>query len=423
MDAASRAGATRYWSSAAPALLCLIVVLGSASTRAHLPEYFGRLYVLENQNPDPAEAQRCGGDREALREAVVRRQRDLEEQQVSEGAYSAAAVEDIGELGNLYSQLCNHPAALDEYRRLVHLLRISDGLLTRAQLPYLRAESEHYRDIGDFESAQKAWRYAFRIHGMGRETLDTGALSDSLGYFSNARAFFIDPRSSGDTELFFEAYRDNEAMFEAQRLLGELGFKDLQELALSHLANLYLVLGTDLSGAHYGDGVKPSVASLRRLQDVGYFRGKALLEWLMDSAEDQSADVHAQLALRLGNWYQWNGKWRRACEYYARAWHFGGEESAVRRRLARPAELPEDAALWSSLQRPELPLRGIVVADFYVSARGDVSRLKASTTGEESSALASRLSRWLRDSHARPAVVDGECIGAELRGRHFRILQ
>jgi hypothetical protein len=329
-------------------------------------------------------------------------------------------VDASGELATLYAQLCNHPAALKEYREAIHRLRVSEGLLTPAQLPYLRAQAESYRAIGDFESAQKTWRYAFRIHAMGQGDPDAAAMRDSLGYFAFARSVFIDPRASADKALFYEAYRDTEAMLKAQRERGALAFIDLRSLGLSHLANLYLLMGTDLSGAQLSESAMASASAMLRLQDIAYGRGVDVLEWLTTLAPDDS--TRADLALRLGNWHQWNGYWRRSCEAYERAWSLAAEGATLRRRLWEAADLPEDPALWASLQAPDVPVLAQIVADFSVSRRGDVSRVQARVEGDASSALAGRVARWLRDSHVRPAIRDGVCSASEVKGRRYRLL-
>jgi hypothetical protein len=316
---------------------------------------------------------------------------------------------------------------LDQYRRAVQLLRISDGLLARAQLPYLRELSKSYAAIGDYRSAQATLRSAFRVHAMGQGELDALALADSLAYFARAREIYIDPRSGGNLALFFEAYRDCLAMLEAQIERDEFDYATYEALALSHLRNLYLLLGVDPYAASTlsHDSAAQAVDYLQRTQLLSYGKGIELIEGLIEAAAGESAATRGRLYLELGNWHQWNSKWQRACDSYARAWEQSAGEAgtALRARMSDPAELPEDPMLWVSLLDPEIPAIATIEADFRVSPRGDVSRVDARVIGDGSSGLAGRLGRWLRDSHVRPAIVDGVCVEAPMNTRRYRLLR
>lgn len=395
---------------------------------AHLPDYFGRRFVLLADDAAQAAEPACSGDRAALRGDVAELEAQLAAMAQGSGAYALPLADPIGELGKLYSTLCNHPAALDAYRRAVQLLRVNEGLLTPAQLPYLRAMADSSRAIGDYRSAQATRRYALRIHDMGRGTLSPTALADVLAYFALAREILMDPRTGEDLDLFFEAYRDNLAIYELQQERVQSGevvaWTTRKAIALSHLHNLYLILGTNLSANRAGgtDAGSAGLEFMQRAQLLTFSKGVELLEGLI--AEVATDAERAELLLRLGNWEQWNDKWQRACRSYSAAWHAaaGKDGEALRRQLAQPAELPEDPALWSYLRGPDLPWRTVVTASFKVSARGDISGVDGGALDDGDRALAGRLLRWLRDSHARPAVRDGICVEGELRDRRYRLL-
>ncbi|WOJ92743.1 tetratricopeptide repeat protein [Congregibacter variabilis] len=406
-----------------PLLSLLLFVTFSA--QAHLPEYFGRKYVLISEKFSPA-ARPCEGDRQLMREEANRLQDELDTAVLEAGAYNPGLSDPIGELGKLYSSQCNHPAALDAYRKALQIVRVNDGLMTPAQIPYLKALADSYQAIGDFDSAQQSMRSVFRIHDMGQGELDAAATSDSLAYFARARSIFIDPRSRGEMNLFFEAFKDNEHMLEAQLERDELNYAVRESLTLSHLRNLYLLLGTDfvLMSGISGDATSPAVDFMQRSQMLTYGKGRKLLEGLLESALDQPDAVRAMLYFRLGNWQQWNAKWGQACDSYALAWDLAADEDGVslREQMSQPAELPEDPELWLSLLDPDIAVKAVIAADFRVSARGDISRVDATVEDDGSSGLAARVGRWLRDSHARPAIIDGACVEAELQGRRYRLL-
>ena len=82
-----------------------------------------------------------------------------------------------------------------------------------------------------------------------------------------------------------------------------------------------------------------------------------------------------------------------------------------------PALLPEDPALWRSLQGPDMPVRAVVRASYEVSETGDARELEVEAEGDASSALAGRLRRLLAESHYRPALRDGVGFSATITGR------
>ncbi|WP_439101341.1 tetratricopeptide repeat protein [Congregibacter sp.] len=403
----------------------LVLVWASFGVEAHLPEYFGRKYVRVADGLVPPSVSCESGDRKTRENANALKDL-LDDALLDSGAYSPDLADPIGELGKLYTSLCNHPAALKANRDALQIVRVNEGLLSPVQIPYLRALADSYEAIGDFRSAQQSMRSIFRVHGMGQGELSDAALRDSLAYFARARAIFIDPRSRGELSLFFEAFNDNEDMLEAQLERDDLDYAAREALSLSHLRNLYLLLGTDFAvmPSMSADAASPAADFMQRSQMLTYGKGRVLLEELIEEASSQPVASRARLYLRLGNWQQWNAKWGQACDSYARAWELAtGEEGKVlRKQLAKPAVLPEDSSLWASLLDPDVAVKATIVAGFRVSARGDISRVDAVVEGDGSSGLAGRVARWLRDSHARPALVHGACADGELRGRRYRLL-
>lgn len=406
----------------------LLLLLAAPPGNAHLPEVFGRQFVLVS-GAAPSTPDSCGGDaqeRARLREQADALGNELAVLERQHGAYSPFTIDPAAELAKLRSSLCDHPASLDALRRALHALRINDGLLSDAQLPLLRALADSYQAIGDYESAQRTLRYGFRVHGMGRGELTPAALQDALAYFQRARDIFIDPRSAQDLALFYEAYEDNRAMYEAQVAAGAADARPpwpaRKAIAISHLRNLYIVLGTNMdryqSGA--GDAGRSGMEFMQRSQLLTFSRGRKLLEGLL-ADPDAPASERAGLLLRLGNWLQWNDKWQSGCETLEAAWAADDEGGRVRRQLHNPAELPEDAELWRSLRASDLPTRVIVRVSFDVSARGVIRGVDGEQVGDEGGG-AGRVLRWLRDSHARPAVREGQCVDARLEDRVYRLV-
>ncbi|MEO0438431.1 MAG: tetratricopeptide repeat protein [Pseudomonadota bacterium] len=412
------------WLCAARIGAFIAVFLLNAPTHAHLPELLGREYIPE-PDPPPQVEESCVDDRDELRDLIDAARRELDEAADNEDAYSVTLADGRGELAKLYRDLCNYPAALDEIRKALHAVRISDGLTSTSQLPYLRALAESYRGLGDYESAQKALRQAFRIHDLGKGELSAQALEDSLAYFQLAREVYTDPRSKASTRLFFEAFQDNKAMLESQRERA-LDYSNFEKIAISQLHNHYLLLGSDPDANQLGSESNSAAWDfLVRNQVLSYARGIELLEELISRASDKAPLVRARLQWRLANWHQWNVKHRRACDTYEVVWSLlqEAEDTTMIEKISAPAELPEDEQLYLHLYAADIPVKVRARASYKVSRRGDVSRLELTTIDGESNGAVGRLRRWLKDSHVRPAIVSGVCEDGEIRDRVYRLLE
>ena len=419
MSGTRRVISTRRRSSAMLALLLLLLLLSTASARAHLPELFGREYVPAPAGEPPqaaAPAPRRDDDLARL-EALLRRfeRRD--------GPYGAALGDPLVQLAALQRRRGNPVAALRSYERALHVLRVNNGLLHRAQLPLLRALAEVYVDIGDLRSSQLTWRYALRVHGLGEVALYGEALEDALAYFQAVRDAYIHPAAAPDTGLLLDAFDDNQRLLEAQLDDPRDDPAALEAVVRSQLRNLYVLLGSDPSGGQLeGD---PRAELLLRHQVLGLGRGLDLLDLLLERLAPEPGPERARLLLERGNWKQWNGRWRSARRDYAAAFAASGDDArslALRERLARPAELPEDPQLWRSLQQPGIGRRAQLRASYRVSARGEASRIRATVEGDGSSAWAGRLRRMLADSHFRPALEAGEPVDADSGVRRYLLL-
>jgi hypothetical protein len=383
----------------------LLTLLLPACAQAHLPELFGRDYVLApvGQAAAPAPVSGSSPADIARLEAAVTRLRD------SHGPYDAAITDPLTQLATLRARGRNPVAALRDLEEAIHLLRVNNGLLHPVQLPLLRQLSEVYARIGDVSSSVLALRYGYRIHGMGDRPLDDEGLADSLAYFRAVRNRFIDPVNPISDTLFVQGYDDNESLYQRLRDDGSVDPEVLRAVALSQLHNLYILLGTDLTqaeGIFVGNDARRE--RLITMQNLALGKGLEIVDVLMEATDEGDAMLRAQLILERANWLQWNGKWRRARnEYRALMAELpdSPEGAALRERLASPAVLPEDSALWDYLQRPEIPVRLVANASFRVSARGEAKRVEIEAIDETQQDMGALLRRMLKDSHFRPALA------------------
>jgi hypothetical protein len=258
---------------------------------------------------------------------------------------------------------------------------------------------------------------------MGVEPLDETGLSDTLSYFRQARDCFIDPVLRADEKLFLQAYDDNETLYDRVRGNADEDFATLNALGISHLHNLYVLLGTDvahLGGVTMGAGT-PGRERMLTLQTLGFGRGLRILDELLLRTTDAQKQSH--LLLERANWLQWNGKWQRARDDYVMVMAKLPEDAAtLRRRLASPAVLPEDPALWERQLAAHVPVRAEVLASYEVSKRGDVSGVELQPLEGAPTVLAGRLRRMLLDSHLRPALSDTGPVDGLVAARRYRLI-
>ena len=421
-------------------LLALLLVAVPAF--AHLPEPFGRQFVREPPEAvTSSQAEEKPEDEASALErtrAIDAMEEELKLLQQEAGAYGGALTDPLLQLATMHERDGNAVAALRNLERALHLLRVNNGLLHPAQLPILRQIPELYRRIGDLESAQAAWRYAYRINGFGREPLDDDTLADTLAYFQFARDAFIAPGGNRSPRLLVEAYRDNEMLY--QRYLEEPpdDSEALVAVALSHMRNLYIIMGIDLTGAAgpmFGDVGTPGYERLYSLQSLSLGKGLDVLDVLDEHAAPGSPLGRAQLLLERGNWLQWNGKWSRArAAYEATAAELdrgaAAEDESVAREarnlrdyLATPATLPEDPVLWRSLLADDMPHRGVFSASFRVTRRGNATEVSVTPVDDASETLAGRLRRLLGDSHYRPALGDTGPEESVVNERRYRLVR
>jgi hypothetical protein len=401
-------------------LLAGLALLVSGAAQGHLPELFGRDYLRVADTPAQSTAPAPAPDGE---EELEKLEKELESLRGSTGAYDASLADPLLQLARLQATGRNPVAAIRYLEEALHLLRVNNGLLHPVQLPLLRLLSEVYLRIGDVTSALAASRYAYRVHGMGLEPLDETGLADSLRYFRQARDCFIDPVLRADEKLFLQAYDDNELLYDRMLANPDADYATLRSLGISHLHNLYVLLGTDvahLGGISMGAG-SPGRERMVTLQTLGFGRGLRILNELLLRAP--AAPTRNHLLLERANWLQWNGKWQRARDdYIVLMAQLPAEDATLRSRLASPAVLPEDPALWERQLAAHIPVRAEALASYDVSERGDVSGVELQPLDNAPPARAGRLRRMLLDSHLRPALSDTGPIDGSVTARRYRLI-
>jgi hypothetical protein len=210
-----------------------------------------------------------------------------------------------------------------------------------------------------------------------------------------------------------------------------------EQIVMSQMANLYMVMGEDLeehvsvgmpSGAMYGSEAQSEAFVRDRIsviQGSGEKIGRKLIQSLIDRRQESPATKRATLYLELGDWNQWNGSLRRANEAYATVETLllgEGENELLATWLAEPVELPDERALWRSatgLSREQHP---VMTARYDVSEKGNVRNVSVFHSGDSADWPANRLKRLLRETHFRPRFAGGQPLPATNLERNYQVL-
>lgn len=122
-----------------------------------------------------AESELAEGVAAAAREAARQVENLLREVDVLRRGISAQVAEDgntwhagIAEsqlaLGVAYQSLNDHPAALTELERAVHINRVNHGLFALQQIPAILLQVKSHMAMNDWEAADERMQYAFYVH-------------------------------------------------------------------------------------------------------------------------------------------------------------------------------------------------------------------------------------------------------------------
>ena len=412
---------------AAVFFLCLHTPLGWA----HLPELFGREYIrLEAPLQVPTDEITAAeplalsrGDRSLYKS-------QLKQAEVSGGPYATGLSDPYIGLAYDYLKRGDSKGALEAYRRALHLVRINDGLNSARQIPILREIMDIYRSVGDAQALNDNYEYYARILKFDQPPLTEEKLQAGLEYMDWERELYAAQAIANKRAPLMRAFRANKSLLQALVPSTARELSWYTQLSLSHMRNLYLILGDDYlsmrsTGFATSNGAKIDTVNrhFAFAQQTALKNGKKLLQSCIDYAQSEPAAERAALHLELGDWHQWNGELGRATKQYTQVvelLHSSGEEALLMKWLDQPVELPDEPELNGGDHKLS---SGVVIhAKYDVSARGDVQRVEVSTSEEENEWQGWRLKRMLRDTHFRPRFSHGEAELAEHISRQYMLV-
>jgi len=318
-------------------------------------------------------------------------------------------------LGVTYHAARRFDLAATSLERAVALSRRSEGLFNEDQLPLLEKQADALTELGRFEEALVALRYALRIVGRrdGERSLAFARRLESIGrWYTRVRSFEAGRatlRRSADLVESIEGpgatalvgpltgIADNARRWLTDPLIRELGSADAERSGMFH--DPVMPMPPSLS---------PGTIATEGLKALE--RAAAIVDAHPDASPALVAGVHAQ----LGDWHTARGSSGQARSSYERAWKAAGlapDGAGLQRALFGAPQLirydpPDD---WDRHARkpPEEIERYDVEIELSVNADGSVAGARVVTGGGDER-LENQALRAAESARYRPRLVDGQ---------------
>lgn len=364
------------------------------------------------------------------RERITQFESLIDAGEESGGAYAPQLTEVMGELAAAHYSRGDYGAAIDAYKRAIHLTRIHSGLYTAAQIPLLEKLIETQLAAADLPRADQLQQYLHRVKQYQQAGGDRDRLTDALVYTEWQRKAYLSGLG-GNTYLRLLQMHTVHAG-EVRRI----ETRDSRDPAL--IPHLYQLLNTDYLLSRYegekqaqfqinirqGRQVGPKTGTLEeskfeRLEEHIPRRGRKLLQRIA-ALEQQRGNtlglIEAKVA--LGDWYLWS-EWRaRALQTYteAAALIAARADAAVQmqRLFGAPVELPQVPVFRPGREFSPWQPRGRANVSFKVSRYGRAKNIRVlELQPEDSRGARLAVIRLLRDMRFRPRVEQRVAVDTE----------
>ena len=238
------------------------------------------------------------------------------------GAYDPRQQESLWNTAIELQTQGRHEEAIPVLKRATHLSRISDGLNAASQLPYVRAEIQSYRVLGELALADERHTYLSRIEKQvlpsGPEKID--ALLRQAEWHQYALLEDIDEEEAIQARMgkAWNFYR--RALNESVATYGESSAELLPALHGMVRAQ-YLLAGHQGVGGAMPGNMRRERTSPSQSKAV-FKRGISLLIAMQQLNRDRlvaSREVQAEDLIRMGDWAWWTGNRNFAFEFYGDA--------------------------------------------------------------------------------------------------------
>jgi tetratricopeptide (TPR) repeat protein len=338
------------------------------------------------------------------------------------GPYAAGLSEQLLGLGVAYQDQNLHDAAIDVFKRGIHLARVNGGLNGQDQIPLLQAMIGSLTAKGDFAEANEREVYLYRVQRkvygpnsrqMTNAMLQRAAREQRAYQQTRGDLSFIHLLTMGE---LYGSVLHNISLAKGSRS------SDLNEPLMGLLETQYLIarygqapggassLGGSSSDTRY---IEENRFSMMRASN--YKKGQAVLAALRDVYdynEDEQSPLSARTWVMLGDWHLYHQKRDSALAAYQKAWdEFEVLEngSLYQAQYLGGSELLPDIPGFSRDLVPPDVVKGYAEVSYTISRSGRVKNLqvlKLEPVDAEDERQPVRLLRRLKRSQYRPLLVE-----------------
>jgi len=348
-------------------------------------------------------------------------QRAIEFLETNSGAFATGLSEELLGLGLALQRSGNHEAAVDTFKRGVHLARINEGLYSPRQIALLQGEIASHIAMGAFETADERQRYLYRVQA---QTLSDATRGEALMQHAlwQRKAYEVGVGENPFSRLHRMWSLHRMALTELVDAEGEKSPELLPPL-YGMLRSQYLLSGFvgELSTGRYRTR---SLYADEESQQIGYRgqsykQGSAVIRAIYDirvvQPEATSTDVLEPLML-LADWQFWHGKRNDAMKTYAELSgelaQLDGAEELQDAYFGTPQPLPAVPGV-RALPEPQAEQPGRLLLEFGVTDRGRVVDVVRIDEYAQNDAKAGDIIRRLRQTPFRPRFSDGMPVETE----------
>ncbi|MEM1188864.1 MAG: hypothetical protein AAGI72_10080 [Pseudomonadota bacterium] len=359
--------------------------------------------------------------REALMLDVRDYQQAIAAIEAETGAFAPQLSEQLLGLGLALQRNGDHEAAVQTFKRGVHLARINEGLYSQGQLALLQGEIASHVALGAFTEADERQRYLYRVQARTLSDSNRGeALMQHALWQRQAYEAGIGEEPVTRLTRMWSLYRL--ALTEYVDVEGESSTALLPPL-YGMLRAQYLLSGFvgETSKGRYRTRPRYVEESAQQTaySNQSYKQGNAVIRAIYDvrvSQDDASIEDSVESLLMLADWKLWHGKRNEALETYGRLYTELAENEAAKaivdREFAEPHALPKVDGV-RALPPPVAEREGVLLLEFDVTDRGRVVDLERLDEHPQNDARAEDIMRRLRQTPFRPSFSDGMPVRTE----------
>jgi TonB family protein len=309
-------------------------------------------------------------------------------------------------LGDAFTGMGDHDAALGHYQRAVHLTRVNHGLTAPGQVAIVYREAGAYKALGEYQEANSREEYAYHVLSRAHDPLDEAMLP---GIYHLARWY----QSTNNVFAARALYEQAVAILDTHgKAHTDAAIPALQGVALSYrLERFPRFYSTDLEA---GSTIIPASSMQQPVSVNNFPAGEAALQRVIQirqAAAQADPVAVAESVLDLADWYTLFDKSQRAEPLYGHAWELMStvETFDAASYFAEPRLLYYPAPSAPSPPPAEArgePITGFVEVAFDVTDDGQVRSLDT-VASEPDGLMDFRVRKSLRLARYRPMLVDG----------------